>query len=133
LLQECLHVTPSIGDQQNKHIVVADPIDDAVWFEKDLAVLLDSQGEQFLWACPSVRVFRKTLKDLFDLMEGMLRLPWAVVSANVIPDAFQVAGGGVGQDSPGHSFCGSSGRVQRSLTEELFPLFAEAGPEGFTE
>ena len=70
--------------------------------KKDLAVLLDSQGEQFLWACPSVRVFRKTLKDLFDLMEGMLRLPWAVVSANVIPAAFQVAGGGGQEHREGH-------------------------------
>ena len=46
-LQQRLHVAPSVGDQEDVYDVAQDPVNHAVGFEKDLALIADSQGQQF--------------------------------------------------------------------------------------
>ena len=48
-LQQCLHITSTIGNYHNVYIIGHDAIDNAIRFKKNLAVFPQAYLQEFFW------------------------------------------------------------------------------------
>ena len=65
-LQQGLHIASPICDQQYVNLVISGLVDDPVGFEKYLAVLADTQGQEFLRAPSPLRKFGQASENFLD-------------------------------------------------------------------
>ncbi len=72
-LQQRLHIPAAVGNHKNVNALGHDPVNDAIGFEENLAVLSKAYGQQFLRVGASLRIFRKAGKGIFNLFENVVR------------------------------------------------------------
>ena len=89
-LQQRLHVTTAIDDQQNEDALIHNSINDAVGFEEDLAVFVYPQRHQFIGIGTSLREFGQTGEGFLDLLQNVVRSFQCIVRNDITIKFFEI-------------------------------------------
>lgn len=82
-MQQCLHVPAAIDDQQNIEVVFDNAVNDAIRFEKDLAVLANAQGQKFFRISPALRGIAQAGEGGFDPGQNIIRFFRKIVPGEI--------------------------------------------------
>ncbi len=85
-LQQQLHVTPPVRDDEDVDRLLDHPVDDAVGLEEDLPVLSTPNVEQLARIAPTLGMLGQTLERTLDLIQYVVRPGLRIVARDVIAD-----------------------------------------------
>jgi hypothetical protein len=98
-LQQRLHVTPAIGNQQNVNVLIHDTVNDAVGFEEDLTVFTNPESQQLFRIASPLREFGQLGDGSLDLVQNIVGFLRRIVQSRVVVKLVEIPRCVIGQEN----------------------------------